>query len=562
MALKYTKEQLNSLDRETLIRLFLSQQEQLENIDHTLQLVLEQMADLKRHRFGQSTEKHEIEDQISFMEVDGKVVFFNESEAAAAEENALEEPEGVSRTKPKKKRGKREEDLEGLPVVVVEHSMTDGELEDKFGKDGWKQLPDEVYRRYSFTPAKIEVEEHHVKVYAGKETEEVIKAPHPQTLLRGSLVSPSLEAAVMNAKYVNAVPLYRQEQEFERYGLHISRQNMANWTIQCADRYLAVLYDCLHEKLYSYHVLQADETPVLVNKDGRPAGSKSYMWVYRTGRMYTERQIVLYEYQKTRNASHPREFLKDFNGVCVTDGYQVYHTIECEREDLRIAGCWSHARRRFDEAVKALPKQKQKDSRAYLALTMIQAIYREEKQLKDLPAGERKNRRQLRVKPLVEAYFTWVRENLPKVPQKSKTWEGFNYSLNQEKYLKVFLDDGEVPMDNNAAEQSIRGFCIGKKNWVMIDTIAGAKSSAIIYSIAETAKANKLKPYDYFEYLLTEIPKHLDDSRLFYWQIHEKCFAKIRTACIRLLLKYILLPRQEQKRQNGWSKTSSILQHN
>ena len=512
MASKYTEEQLNSLDRETLIRLFLSQQEQLENIDHTLQLVLEQMADLKRHRFGRSSEKHETEDQISFMEVDGKIVFFNEAEAVAAEENTQEEPESVSRRKPKKKQGKREEDLDGLPVVVVEHSMTDEELEDKFGKDGWKQLPDEVYRRYSFTPAKIEVEEHHVKVYAGKETQEVIKAPHPQALLRGSLVSPSLEAAVMNAKYVNAVPLYRQEQEFERYGLHISRQNMANWTIQCADRYLAVLYDYLHEKLYGYHVLQADETPVLVNKDGRPAGSKSYMWVYRTGRMYTECQIVLYEYQRTRNASHPREFLKDFSGVCVTDGYQVYHTIEEEREDLKIAGCWSHARRRFDEAVKALPKAKQKDSRAYLALTMIQAIYREEKLLKDLPAKERVIRRQLSVRPLVEAYFVWVRETLPKVPQKSKTWEGFNYSLNQEKYLKVFLDDGEVPMDNNAAEQSIRGFCIGKKNWVMIDTIAGAKSSAIIYSIAETAKANNLKPYDYFEYLLTEIPKHLDDT--------------------------------------------------
>ena len=511
MASKYTQEQLNSLDRETLTRLFLSQQEQLENIDHTLQLVLEQMADLKRHRFGRSSEKHETEGQVSFMEVEGKIVFFNESEAVAAEEST-EEPEDVSRTRPKKKQGKREEDLNGIPVVVVEHSMTDEELEDKFGKDGFKQLPDEVYRRYSFTPAKIEVEEHHVKVYAGKETEEVVKAPHPRTLLRGSLVSPSLEAAIMNAKYVNAVPLYRQEQEFERYGLHIPRQNMANWTIQCADRYLAVLYDYLHEKMYGYHVLQADETPVLVNKDGRPAGSKSYMWVYRTGRMYTECQIVLYEYQKTRNASHPREFLKDFSGVCVTDGYQVYHTIEGEREDLKIAGCWSHARRRFDEAVKALPKAKQKDSRAYLALTMIQAIYREEKLLKDLPAGERMIRRQLSVRPLVEAYFVWVRETLPKVPQKSKTWEGFNYSLNQEKYLKVFLDDGEVPMDNNAAEQSIRGFCIGKKNWVMIDTIAGAKSSAIIYSIAETAKANNLKPYDYFEYLLTEIPKHLDDT--------------------------------------------------
>lgn len=511
MALEYTEEKLNSLDKETIIQLFLSQQEQLKQIDHTLQLVLEQVADLKRHRFGRSSERHETEAQISFMEVDGKIVFFNEAEAVAEEESG-KAAETVTRQNPKKRQGKREEDLSGLPVVVIEHSMPEEELEELFGKDGFKQLPDEVYRRYGFTPAKVEVEEHHVKVYAGKTTDGIVRAPHPEYLLRGSLVSPSLEAAVMNAKYVNAIPLYRQEQEFERYGLHISRQNMANWTIQCADRYLAVLYDYLHEKMYSYHVLQADETPVLVNKDGRPAGSKSFMWVYRTGRMYTDRQIVLYEYQKTRNASHPREFLKDFNGICVTDGYQVYHTIETEREDLKIAGCWSHARRRFDEAVKALPKATRKDSRAYLALTMIQAIYREEKLLKDLPAEERKIRRRLSVRPLVEAYFTWAKENILKVPQKSKTWEGFNYSINQEKYLKVFLDDGEVPMDNNAAEQSIRGFCIGKKNWVMVDTVAGAKSSAIIYSIAETAKANNLKPYDYFEYLLTEIPKHLDDT--------------------------------------------------
>ena len=511
MALEYTEEKLNSLDKETIIQLFLSQQEQLKQIDQTLQLVLEQVADLKRHRFGRSSEKHETEAQISFMEVDGKIVFFNEAEAVAEEESG--EAAGIAtRQKPQKRQGKREEDLSGLPVVVIEHSMSEEELEERFGKDGFKQLPDEVYRRYGFIPAKVEVEEHHVKVYAGKKTDEIVRAPHPECLLRGSLVSPSLEAAVMNAKYVNAVPFYRQEQEFERYGLHISRQNMANWTIQCADRYLAILYDYLHEKMYSYHVLQADETPVLVNKDDRPAGTKSFMWVYRTGRMYTDHQIVLYEYQKTRNASHPREFLKDFNGICVTDGYQVYHTIETDREDLKIAGGWSHARRRVDDAVKALPTATRKDSRAYLALTMIQAIYREEKRLKDLPAEERKLRRQLSVRPLVEAYFTWARENILKVPQKSKTWEGLNYSINQEKYLKVFLDDGEVPMDNNAAEQSIRGFCIGKKNWVMIDTIAGAKSSAIIYSIAETAKSNNLKPYDYFEYLLSEIPKHLDDT--------------------------------------------------
>ena len=185
MALKYTEEKRNSFDKETLIQLFLSQQEQLENIDHNLQLVLEQMADLKRHRFGRSSERHETGEQISFMQVDGKIVFFNESEAVAAEDEVGGDSEAVPRRKPKRKQGKREEDLDGLPVVVVEHSMTGEELAALFGEEGFKQLPDEVYRRYAFTPAKIEVEEHHVKVYAGKKTDEIVRAPHPKSLLRG-----------------------------------------------------------------------------------------------------------------------------------------------------------------------------------------------------------------------------------------------------------------------------------------------------------------------------------------------------------------------------------------
>ena len=172
-------------------------------------------------------------------------------------------------------------------------------------------------------------------------------------------------------------------------------------------------------------MIQADETPLLVNKDGRPAGSKSYMWVYRTGKYQTDRQVILYDYQKTRKADHPREFLKNFRGVCVTDGYQVYHTLEGELEDFEISGCWAHSRRRYDEAVKALPKSEQKMSLAYLALSQIQQIYHEEAELQDMTP---------------------------------------------------------------------------------------AKSSAIIYSLVETAKANKLRLYEYFNYLLTEIPEHMDDK--------------------------------------------------
>ena len=338
----------------------------------------------------------------------------------------------------------------------------------------------------------------------------MIKADHPKALLHGSLVSPSLAAAVINGKYVNAVPLYRLEQEFQRYGLQITRQNMANWCIRLGEEYLSVLYDRLHKGLYSYHVIQADETPVLVNHDGRKAGSKSWMWVYRSGHLYHDQQIVLYEYQQTRNASHPREFLKGYDGICVTDGYQVYHTLEKEMEELTIAGCWVHCRRRFDEALKLIPRSYQKESEVFLLMKQIQAIYREEGKLDNLSPDERLKQRQAVVRPLVDAFFAYLKTI--KVSRKDKFGDAVSYALNQEKYLRVFLRDGEVPIDNNASERAIRGFCIGKKNWQMIDTLNGAKTSAIIYSVVETAKANNLKPFDYVQYLLEEIPKHMDDK--------------------------------------------------
>lgn len=519
MAFKYTEEQLNKLDKELLIQLFLGLQDQMEELtkqtqalNDKMQLMMEQIVLSNKSRFGRSSEKMTDPGQIRFMEVDGKIVFFNEAEAVcdltASEPDDLE----LRASKKKKQTGKKNEDLSGIPVQRIDHYMTEEELTAEFGEKGWKQLPDAISRCYCFVPAKVEVEEHHIGVYASKTDEHMVKAPHPKNLLRGSLVSPSLAAAVINGKYVNAVPLYRLEKEFERYGLAITRQNMANWMIRLGESYLAVMYDYLHRLLYQYHVIQADETPVLVNKDGRPAGSKSWMWVYRSGFMYPEKQIILYEYQKTRNASHPREFLKDYSGICVTDGYQVYHTLEKEKEDMKIAGCWVHCRRKFHDALEVIPKDLRKQSVLYLIMNQIRAIYREEGKLSGLSSDERTAKRQLVVKPLVDAFFAYLKQNSDRVPKSGKTKEAFTYALNQERYLRVFLENGDVPMDNNASERAIRGFCIGKKNWEMIDTVNGATSSAIIYSIAETAKANQLKPYEYFEYLLTEIPKHMDDK--------------------------------------------------
>lgn len=519
MAVEFTEEQLNTLDKSLIIQLLISQQEQnkaltkeLRELNQKMQVLMEQMVLANKNRFGRSSEKMEIENQICFKEVDGNIVFFNEAEAVCNLD--AEEPEDLE-IKPVRKPktvGKKADDMAGLSVNIINHYLSEEELIAEFGENGWKQLPDAISKRYHLIPAKVEIDEHHVGVYASKTDGHIVKAPHPKALLHGSAVSPSIAAAVMNGKYVNAVPLYRLEQEFARYGLSITRQNMANWMIRLGEEYLAVLYDYLHEKLYDYHVIQADETPVLVNRDGRPAGSKSYMWVYRSGHLYQDKQIVLYDYHKTRNSSHPKEFLKDYSGICVTDGYQVYHKMENEREDLRIAGCWVHARRRFDEAMNVLPKEQQKKSDAYLVMKQIQAIYREEGKLKELSADERLEQRQLVVKPLVDALFVYLKKQNPSVPATGQLRKAYTYILNQEKYLRVFLEDGEVPIDNNASERAIRGFCIGKKNWQMIDSINGAKASAIIYSITETAKANNLKPYDYFEHILNEIPKHMDDS--------------------------------------------------
>ena len=524
MEKKYTQDELIKYDKEDIISLFLSMQQlteslsltcaeqkvQLEQVNQNLNLILEQLNIAKHKQFGRSSEKMVYDEQLEMC--------FNEAEVTITNKFVIEPELEEVCPKPykrKKAKGKREEDLKDIPVNIIKHELSEEELKLRLG-DKWKRLPDEVYKRLAFHPARFEVEEHHVAVYAGTDNQTIIRGERPADLLRNSIATPSLAAAIMNSKYVNAIPLYRLEQEFSRNDVVLGRQVMANWVIQCGERYLSLLYDRLHKELYNSKVLQADETPVCVSKDGRPVGSKSYMWVYRTGKMYDAAPIVLYDYQKTRNTSHPREFLKNYSGTVVTDGYQVYHTLEKEREDLKIAGCWSHARRRFSAVVKALGEEKAKGTLAYDALKQIAAIYKIEGTLNKLSPEERHRQRQLTIKPLVEAFFAWVKQHQNDVLPKSETGKGFTYCLNQEKYLKVFLEDGNVPADNNAAESSIRGFCIGKHNWHLIDTIDGAKASAIIYSIAETAKANNLKPYNYFELLLTEIPKHMKDTNLIF----------------------------------------------
>ena len=478
----------------------------IKGLQHKNELLTEQISCMMQNRFGRKTESTGNIHQLSI---------FNEAEAE--QDPSVKETEDIAQVIPSytrkiKSKGKRDEDLSAITDTVIEnHEIPEEKLKEIF-KDGYKRLPDEVYRRLELIPARFRVIEHHIAVYAGKDNETIVRADRPADLFRNSIATPSLAAGIIHAKYVNAQPLYRQEQTFLENDIHISRQTMANWMIGCTENYLSLVTDKFREEILKEHLIHADETPVQVRKDGRPASSKSYMWVYRSA----ENDIhpaVIYEYQKTRNAEHPREFLKGFKGILVTDGYQAYHKLAKESDDLQVAGCWVHARRPFANVVKALGK-KAKGSLAEQAAKKISYMYHIDNQLKDLSPKDRFQRRRTEVQPMVDGFFQWLKENQSSVPAKSETGKGIAYCLNQEQYLRTFLEDPSVPLDNSTAERAIRPFTIGRKNWVMIDTVKGAASSAVLYSIVETAKANNLRIYEYIKYLLGEIPKHMDEHDL------------------------------------------------
>ena len=337
---KHTIEELNNCSKQDLIIMLMAMEVRADQLSQDMQELIEQLKIANQNRFGRKTERLD--------EIDGQMSFFNEAEKLS--EDAPDEEPDINEVLPKKpkkqkQKGKREADLKDFPEEPVDHKLSDEELDDKYGTGNWRRLPTETYKRLKYTPASWSVEVHHVDVAVGTGglyQDEFTRGERPKDLLRDSIVTPSLASAIMNAKYVNSLPLYRIEQEFQRNNVNISRQSMADWMIKLSDRYFMPMYDYLKEELLKYHVNQADETPVKVINDGRPSGttSTSYMWVHRSGEFYKDRPIVLYEYQKTRHHKHPEAFYKDYKGILVTDGLQQYHLIEktCPELPMRIAG--------------------------------------------------------------------------------------------------------------------------------------------------------------------------------------------------------------------------------
>ena len=543
-----SEEQLNNLNKEALVIIAASLQDQMQSLhaqldkanaqladtNRQIELLTEQIRIMNQRQFGRHSESGLMEGQLTLFDS------FNEAEATA--DAQLPDPDitevVISSYRRKKSAGKREEDLEGLPARVFDHRIPDDELARLF-PNGYKELPDEVYKRLHIIPETFIVDEHHVHVYASKDNDgTIVKAPRPVDLFRNSIATPSLVASILNGKYNNALPLERQSKAYKSNGINLSTNTMANWVIKSSDAYLSLLYERLHQLIYKNHVIHADETPVKVMRIDNTRiknGKKTYMWVYRNRVTDHTHPIVLYDWQPSRRADHPREFLKDFSGIVITDGYQVYHKLGKEREDLSIGGCWIHARRPFAEFIKSI-KESADGTIAQEAYTMITEMLHIDNDFDDLPSDDRLKQRQLILAEKVDAYFTWVKHKYTQVTHNSTIGKALAYSIHQEPYLRLFLTDGDVPMDNNFAEQAIRPFTIGRKNFVLIDSSNGARASAVIYSLVETAKANQLNVYQYFELLLTEIPKHMDDKNLSFlddllpWSptVQEKCPSRFK----------------------------------
>ena len=281
---QYTAEELNKLDKDEIVALLLQAQKQNA-------FFMEQIATMQSQRFELKTER---------LECLGQESIFNEAETEAAKETDEPETEEISYTRTKRKPGKLDEMLKGLPTRQENHELTNEELIEILGEKGWKRLPDDVYRKLEYHPATKEVVEHHVAVYAARNEDRIVRAPHPAELLAHSVATPSIVAAVMNAKYTNAMPLYRISQEMERYDVKIPVPTMANWVIRCTERYLYPIWDRLQAEFRKLPVAQADETVCKVSKDGRPANAESRMFVYRSGEFEQNRVVILYDYQKTR----------------------------------------------------------------------------------------------------------------------------------------------------------------------------------------------------------------------------------------------------------------------
>ena len=468
-----------------------------EYLKNNNDLLREENAYLKRKLFGVKSEKMPCSvEQLSL---------FDEAEQECEPE--LLEEITYKRAK-KKQKGTLEIKLDNLKHVKEVYDIDEKDrICDICGTKMHRVGEEFVRHEVVYEPAKLYVKDIYRKTYECRNCRKrgkvvMLKAGTPAPVIPHSFTSPSVLSQVITDKFVNHMPLYRQEAEWKRLGLDLSRTTMANWLIIASREYFIPIVNRMHEILVEEKYLHADETPIQVlNEPGKPATSKSYMWVYSSIRE-SSKPIRIFEYKPDRKAENPQKFLEDFNGTLISDGYGSYNNIE----GAVNAYCWAHARRKFYEALPADMKDAS-DTLAYTGLKKIAKLFAIEKEIDTFPPEDKVKIRQEKSKPLVDDFFSWCADAQNKSLTRSKIGKAIQYALNLEKGLRVYLDDGLVPMTNSLNERNIRPFTVSRKNWLFSASTKGADASASIFSLIETAKANRLSPFDYIEYILEIMPQ-------------------------------------------------------
>lgn len=495
------KTEYNAAYVKTLETTVQQQKDEIVRLQQKLERMNELLLNAQRARFGQSSEKK------AYVMAEGEQVqLFNEAEAVQdvkAPEPTVEEVT-VAAHKRKKKRS-LEELAEDLPVEEIVLELSGDQLKcEKCGGTfrliGKKFVKSEMI----YIPASVKLLKYYACTYACDRCEKetgyahIVGTTAPPSLMKHSLASPSSVAEVMTRKYVDGVPLARQEKIWKREGIELSRATLANWVIQTSQTWLKPLYRRLKKALLESGVIHADETVVQVLKeDGKAPSAQSRMWVYasppRSGK-----PVRYFEYQPDRKGCRAAEFLKEFHGCLVTDGYSGYEQVE----HVTRCGCWAHMRRKWREA---MPKGATvQTSQAAVGYSYCNKLFALERKLSGLDDDTRKLARQAEAEPLLEAYWLWLKTLDP--VSGSKLEDAVTYANNQRTYLSAFLEHGEVEISNNLAENAIRPFVVGRKNWLFSDTPKGADSSAIVYTLVETAKANGVEPYAYLLRVLSLLP--------------------------------------------------------
>ncbi len=392
---------------------------------------------------------------------------------------------------------------DALPRFDIIHELN--ETERVCDHDGalLNEIGEVISEQLDIIPAKIQVLRHIRKKYACPCGQCIKTAPLPNQPIPKSLASPGLLAHVAVSKYQDALPLYRQENILQRIGVDIPRATLANWMIHTGTLIQPVI-NLLRERLLSYDLIQMDETTVQVlNEENKKAQSKSYLWLQRGGP--PEQPVVLFDYDPSRGQTVPTRLLEGFTGTLQTDGYDGYNAAVITNKLIHL-GCFAHARRKFTDAVKAQGKKK-KTSKAHHGLSLIQKLYKIEKAVRTATAEERFDYRRHHAQPILNKLRDWLTQTVPQVPPKSATGKALHYLNNEWEKLIRYLGDGRFEIDNNLAENAIRPFVIGRKNWLFSHSVKGVEASANLYSLIETAKANRLEPYAYLRHLFAELPQ-------------------------------------------------------